>query len=465
MKKVTVLTVLLLVLITATTCFASSDGIKVYIEDKLLEFDIQPMIVDGRTMVPMRKIFEELGADVQWDGETKTITGTKDDTTIVMQLDNKEMTVDDEVVTLDVPPFETGGRTLVPVRAIAESFGVDVKWYGDSKIIKITGDKQNTADVNSNITTTKFEPNMSDVSVGGINYPFYPSDPLDTKYKIYFPLKYQPSVDSDTKKIYIHINRTIDGSDAQEKIRGYRTKIKETCSTSQAWRIYDIEIVYSHGEGELMLNEIITIDNIFTEDGTKYVADACYLIVGGEAFKDGTCEKTIFPGTSKKVRLALLTDKKPGYPLLAIKYSNGYAAKYIHIVSSKYRKTDESSASDKTNSSNNYMGTTVYDNYNTSAYYYNTNIPTYTSVTGVPLKQQNYTKSGYAVYRYEDTKIGEYSEMIDYMSYLRQNGWKQIAEENDGEMLSYGFAKNNEIVLVSFVSVNYGWEVWVSPDN
>ena len=120
MKKFTLLTLLLLI-VTATTCFASSDDIKVYVDNKLLEFDVQPTIVDGRTMVPMRKIFEELGADVQWDGETKTITGTKEDTTIIMQIDNKEMTVNDESVTLDVPPFVTNGSTLVPVRAIAES--------------------------------------------------------------------------------------------------------------------------------------------------------------------------------------------------------------------------------------------------------------------------------------------------------------------------------------------------------
>ncbi|MBO5370356.1 MAG: copper amine oxidase N-terminal domain-containing protein, partial [Clostridia bacterium] len=64
-------------------------------------FDVLPTITDGRTLVPLRAIFEALGAKVEWNGETQTITATKDDKTVVLTIGSNEMTVDGETKTLD----------------------------------------------------------------------------------------------------------------------------------------------------------------------------------------------------------------------------------------------------------------------------------------------------------------------------------------------------------------------------
>jgi hypothetical protein len=100
--------------------------------------DVPPMIINDRTMVPLRAIFEALGADVQWDGDTRTITGTKGDTTITMQIDSLTMTKNGAESALDTPPQIVSDRTLVPVRAIAESFDCQVDWDGDTRTVTIS---------------------------------------------------------------------------------------------------------------------------------------------------------------------------------------------------------------------------------------------------------------------------------------------------------------------------------------
>ena len=65
--------------------------IKVYLDGRQLVFDVNPQIINGRTLVPMRKIFEELGAFVTWEETTKTITASKADIIITMQINHSVM--------------------------------------------------------------------------------------------------------------------------------------------------------------------------------------------------------------------------------------------------------------------------------------------------------------------------------------------------------------------------------------
>ena len=120
---------------TAPAPAPSDDTIKVIVNDKPVEFDVAPTIINDRTMVPLRAIFEALGADVDWDDATKTITAVKDDTTIKMQIGNDKMTKNGTESTLDSAPVIIDSRTLVPVRAIAESFGSDVSWEAETKTV------------------------------------------------------------------------------------------------------------------------------------------------------------------------------------------------------------------------------------------------------------------------------------------------------------------------------------------
>ncbi len=126
-----------------------SNSIKVLMNDSTIDFTdengnvVEPQIMNNRTMVPMRKIFEVFGANVEWDGDTKTITATTAEKELKLQIDNKTATVkasgDDstEEISLDAAPVIYNNRTMVPVRFIAESLELHVGWVPETKTVVI----------------------------------------------------------------------------------------------------------------------------------------------------------------------------------------------------------------------------------------------------------------------------------------------------------------------------------------
>ncbi len=102
--------------------------ITVTIDSKQVEFDVAPINHNGRVLVPVRAIFEVLGADVSWTPSTKTVTSSMNGITTELVVDSTVMLVNGNEITLDVPPMIVSGRTMVPVRAISEAFGANVSW-------------------------------------------------------------------------------------------------------------------------------------------------------------------------------------------------------------------------------------------------------------------------------------------------------------------------------------------------
>ena len=105
--------------------------------DTAIELDVPATIINDRTMVPLRAIFEALGAAVSWDGETRTIFAIKEDTNILMQVGQDCMFVNQEKKEIDSPSVIIDNRTLVPVRAIAEAFGNTVDYDEETKTVTI----------------------------------------------------------------------------------------------------------------------------------------------------------------------------------------------------------------------------------------------------------------------------------------------------------------------------------------
>jgi len=112
--------------------------IKVFMEDEQLSFRSAPFIQDGRVMVPMRTILEALGATVEWDGATRTITSRRADTTAVLTLDSLSAKVNENVVTLDAPACMVNEVTFVPLRFFSTTFGAEAVWDGEAKTVRIT---------------------------------------------------------------------------------------------------------------------------------------------------------------------------------------------------------------------------------------------------------------------------------------------------------------------------------------
>ena len=116
----------------------AADDVTVMLDGNKLAFDVPPQIISDRTFVPLRVIFEAMGAEVSWDGEARKVTATKADTVVEMTIDNTVMSVNSKEITLDVPPQIVDDRTLVPARAVAESFGAEVNWDGETRTVIIT---------------------------------------------------------------------------------------------------------------------------------------------------------------------------------------------------------------------------------------------------------------------------------------------------------------------------------------
>ncbi|MEW6771114.1 MAG: copper amine oxidase N-terminal domain-containing protein [Bacillota bacterium] len=106
--------------------------------DKVLMADVPPVIEENRLLVPLRALFEALGASVTWDEKTRTVTGQKGSRTVALRIGEKVGYVDGKAVALDVPSKIVNGRTLVPVRFISESLGAKVAWDAATRTATVT---------------------------------------------------------------------------------------------------------------------------------------------------------------------------------------------------------------------------------------------------------------------------------------------------------------------------------------
>jgi hypothetical protein len=107
------------------------DGLPVY-------FDVLPVILNGRTLVPFRLIAEALNVKVDWDSSSRTVIANDSGKTIVLQVDNSTAYINNVPIILDVAPIIINGRTLIPMRFFTESLNCDVKWVGESRTVEIT---------------------------------------------------------------------------------------------------------------------------------------------------------------------------------------------------------------------------------------------------------------------------------------------------------------------------------------
>ena len=131
-----------LLAIMMSTCIAlsmtvSASALNLYFDGAPLVTDVPAQIINNRTMVPIGHIFNALGAKVTWDGATKTATGEKDGTKVVLQIDNTTAYVNDKAITLDTPAMIVNNRTMVPAWFVSEAFGAKVYWDGSTSTVRI----------------------------------------------------------------------------------------------------------------------------------------------------------------------------------------------------------------------------------------------------------------------------------------------------------------------------------------
>ena len=110
-----------------------------------MEFDVPPILVNDRTLVPMRAIFEALGCTVSWDDETQTASGVRNGKKVSVTIDSNIATIAGSATTIDQPAILKDDRTLVPLRFISEAYDANVQWDEENQIVTILATIPKTA--------------------------------------------------------------------------------------------------------------------------------------------------------------------------------------------------------------------------------------------------------------------------------------------------------------------------------
>ncbi|WP_162463090.1 stalk domain-containing protein [Paenibacillus psychroresistens] len=130
---------LLSMIFLAASAFAAVDSksISVMIDGKEQQYEQSPLIEKGHTLVPLRAIFEALGAEIKWNAVTRTATATKDDIEVVITIGQKTAYVNSRPQLLDVSAQIINGHTMVPLRFISQAFGAYVNWRPSTNTVAI----------------------------------------------------------------------------------------------------------------------------------------------------------------------------------------------------------------------------------------------------------------------------------------------------------------------------------------
>lgn len=112
--------------------------VPVYLDGARIFFDVPPVVEKGRTLVPLRGIFEKLGASVDWNAATQTVTASRGGRAVTLTIGKSQARVNGKTVNLDVPAQLVDGRTMVPLRFVGEALGAGVVWQDAPPAVLLT---------------------------------------------------------------------------------------------------------------------------------------------------------------------------------------------------------------------------------------------------------------------------------------------------------------------------------------
>jgi hypothetical protein len=137
---------------------ARTDSVRIVVNGSEVQFDQPPIERGGRVFVPLRGVFERLGASVVYDNGTINATGNG--RSIQLQIGSTRAVVNGNSQQLDVAPFLVGSRTLVPLRFISESLGANVQYDNSSRVVSINSNGQAPVPppASASVTLTNLQP-------------------------------------------------------------------------------------------------------------------------------------------------------------------------------------------------------------------------------------------------------------------------------------------------------------------
>lgn len=160
MRAKRILGIVIISMLLSTGALAENEQVNITINGEQLQTDSKSSIVNDSALVPMRAIFEAMGAKVDWIDNTKTVVGTKDSDKITLHIGDAIANLNEKEISLDSPAIIVDERTLVPVRFISESLGSNVDWDSQTRTVIINNkdnsnkeysNKDNSLDNNSKL--------------------------------------------------------------------------------------------------------------------------------------------------------------------------------------------------------------------------------------------------------------------------------------------------------------------------
>ncbi|HWA84497.1 MAG TPA: copper amine oxidase N-terminal domain-containing protein, partial [Fimbriimonadaceae bacterium] len=133
-------------LTVALAAVSSAQQIQVQVDGDAVNFpNAQPQYRDGRVLVPLRGVFQKLGAYVSWNPSDQLVSAVRGTTDIELKIGSQTATVNGSPVTLDVPPMIIDGTTMVPIRFVSEALGARVGWMDAEQLVTISTSSDQTA--------------------------------------------------------------------------------------------------------------------------------------------------------------------------------------------------------------------------------------------------------------------------------------------------------------------------------
>jgi len=120
-----------------TQFYPKENEISVVLDGEKIFFDQPPVSIDGRTLVPIRAVIEEMGGTVEWNPHSSASILKMDGNRMTLILGSKTAYFNEDEYELDVEPQAINNRTLLPLRFVAEKFGFTVGWDGDTRTVII----------------------------------------------------------------------------------------------------------------------------------------------------------------------------------------------------------------------------------------------------------------------------------------------------------------------------------------
>ncbi|HCC07996.1 MAG TPA: hypothetical protein DEP72_07580 [Clostridiales bacterium] len=281
MKKLIISIICLVLFFSVTASAEESKKINVKLDGIAINFeDQQPVIKDGRTLVPVRGIFEKMGLAVDWDESRGSVVATNEGKKIELIIYETKTKVDGKEVDLDVPAQIIGNRTMVPLRFVGESCDLTVDWDDGTSTVSLDKSlfhkiyKDGLYELVDNDEKVIIEPRYT--AIGGFNAGFAivtrdgKKGYINKKGKEIIECKYEDSYNFIAGIATVKLNGKWGVIDTNGKVVidfKYDTKIDFAYKDITAVMI-DGEIKYIDRKGNILSNDIQTVKN------TKY--DAMY---------------------------------------------------------------------------------------------------------------------------------------------------------------------------------------------